>query len=127
MDKLLDKNLNLSSVIPIGNEEIIRINGIVYGIIYYKSYKLFSTKWKKRFFELGNNYLDLWNPKKSHKTCKTIKNINNYTIKSINNRKLYGENGLYLKLINKKKIVNLFSPSDNIKIIINKINEFMIK
>ena len=127
MDKLLDKNTDLSNVIPIGEEQIIKMNNVIFGIIYYKSIKLFSTKWKRRFFELGNNYLDLWNPKKSHKTCKSIKNIYDYEIKIISNKNLNGENGLYLRLMNKNSKIDLFSPSDNIKIFINKINEFMIE
>ena len=126
MDNLLDKSENLSNVIPIVNDDIILLNSTVFGVIYYKSLKLFQSKWKRRFFELNDYSLDLWNPKKSHKTCKTIKKIYKYQIKSITNKQLLGESGMLVKLTFNNNKIELFSAHENIKLFINKINEFMI-
>tara|TARA_B100002051_G_C16494288_1_gene514524 strand:+ start:332 stop:715 length:384 start_codon:yes stop_codon:yes gene_type:complete len=126
MDNLLDKSESLSNVIPIVNDDIILLNSTVFGVIYYKSLKLFQSKWKRRFFELNDYSLDLWNPKKSHKSCIRINKIYKYQIKSISNKQLLGESGMLVKLTFNNKTIELFSAHENIKLFINKINEFMI-
>ena len=79
MDSLLSINRLESSVITVNYDEIIQLTNTIVGVLYtYVSSKLFSNKLKRRFFELKGNILDFWNTKKSHKTCKRIKNLRKY-------------------------------------------------
>ena len=78
MDSLLSDTILESSVIAVEYDEIIPLTNTIVGVLYtYVRSGFFSTKLKRRFFELKSNTFDFWNTKKSHKTCKRI-NLKKY-------------------------------------------------
>jgi hypothetical protein len=123
MDSLLNSKRLGSSVITVDSNEIIQLTNTIVGILYtYVSSKLFSSKLKRRFFELKGNTLDIWNTQKSHKTCKKIKNLKKYH-RVITGEKIIDENHYYyIKIYSNTKSKILYSVNkDGFDIVYNEL------
>ncbi len=110
MEKLINNKELLSERIFVSDDELTFLNNNLYGILYvYKKSGLLNYKWKRRFFEIQNNYLDHWSIKKKHKTCVRIKDINTYSLQILSKpKKIFGKEMYCIKLKNKYKIIKLY-------------------
>ena len=126
---LLDSTLNSSCItIDTKNNEVVSISNSLFGVVYvYFSYLFKKNVWKKQFFEISDNFIDIWDLDKKHKYCKTINNIEKVKVKSkieitnVLNKDMY----YFIFKKNYKKYIFASPNLEYIQQIFNKINSII--
>ena len=109
---LISDNIR-SDVISVGSDDIFQLNNSIVGIIYTSvSSGFFSKKIKRRYFQLTDTYLDIWNPKKSHKTCKRINNLKKYICIEKGYSDIFTEKYIYVKISRKNSFRIFYSLNE---------------